>query len=108
MTCPATYGGHFLVLLVLIDQQSIIIRRLQLSIAELKRSRLPKYRVFTDSLNVSSAAYPCSLYGGCLAMVKNAEEQREFYSLTLCYRLKHIWLGAGDQLIEGSWYWWDR
>ena len=92
----------------LIDQQSIIISRLQLSIAELKGSRLPKYRVFTDSLNVSSAAYQCSLYGGCLAMVKNAEEQREIYSLALRYRLKHIWLGAGDQLIEGSWYWWDR
>ena len=92
----------------LIDQQSIIIRRLESSIAELKRSRLPKYRVFTDRLNASSAAYQCSLYGGGLAMVKNAEDQREIYNLALRYKLPHVWLGAGDQLIEGNWYWWDR
>ena len=92
----------------LIDQQSIIIRRLQSSIAELKRSRLPKYRVFTDRLNASSAAYQCSLYGGGLAMVKNAEDQKEIHNLALRYRLQRIWLGAGDQLIEGNWYWWDR
>ena len=95
-------------LLDLIDQQSIIIRRLQLSIAELKRSRLPRYRVFTDSLNAFSAAYQCSLYGGGLAMVKNTEDQKEIYNLAIRYRLQRIWLGAGDQLTEGYWYWWDR
>ena len=95
-------------LLDLIDQQSIIIRRLQSSIAELKRSRLPRYRVFTDSLNASSAAYQCSLYGGGLATIKNTEDQKEIYNLAIRYRLQRIWLGAGDQLIEGNWYWWDR
>ena len=95
-------------LLDLVGKQSNIIRKLQSSVAKLKRSRRPKYRVLTDSLNASAAAYRCSLYGGGLAMVKNAEDQREIYNLALHYRLRSIWLGAGDQVIEGNWFWWDR
>ena len=95
-------------LTTLLRQQSGAISSIASAIAELKRQRLPKYRVYTDLLTWSEAHIRCSQYGGGLAMIKSRQEQDKLYDIARHYRVSRIWLGGGDYNIEGHFYWWDR
>lgn len=87
-----------------IDDISIYNRGLSDSeIAELSFKTNHKYELITSFKNWHAAKLNCETRGGHLVTITSAEEQSH---ITKYFNLNdHPWIGATDELVEGSWQW---
>tara|TARA_B110000285_G_C14904017_1_gene504636 strand:- start:104 stop:814 length:711 start_codon:yes stop_codon:yes gene_type:complete len=68
-----------------------------------------QYKVFATKLTWKNAGAACKKWGGALASIKSAEEQKLAFAAVKAYGTSkgQLWLGAADTQSEGAWRWAD-